>query len=157
MAVPSRNGQAGTFFITAVCAERRRIFQVEAAAHLMWDHLQENRGRAYLLHAFVIVSEHLHLLLTPTRSLEYAMQIIKGGYSHKLRRVTGRTGEVWQRGFTDHRIRDREDFVIRRAYLENNPVVRGLCSMPNEYRWSSAYKRTSAAEAASDGNGLRHS
>ena len=147
MAVPSRTGQAGTFFITAVCADRRRIFQAESAAQLMWNHLQENRGRAYLLHAFVIMPEHLHLLLTPTQSLEYALQIVKGGYSRKLRQDTDRAGDVWQRGFTDHRIRNSEDFLVRKEYLENNPVARGLSSSPKDYRWSSAYKLTSAAEA----------
>ena len=81
MAVPVRNFQAGTFFITAVCAERRRIFQVDANAQLLWDHLQANRGRAYLLHAFVIMPEHLLLLLTPMQVMEYAMQIVKGGFS----------------------------------------------------------------------------
>ena len=157
MAVPLRSGQAGTFFITAVCADRRRIFQVEAAAQMMWDHLQQNRRRSYLLHAFVIMPEHLHLLLTPLQTLEYAMQIVKGGYSHKLRRDSNRSGEVWQRGFTDHRIRDRQDFIVRKTYLENNPVVRGLCSKPEEYRWSSAYKLTSAAEAAEQSSQYRHS
>lgn len=106
----------------------------------MCEHLQENRGRAYLLHAFVIMPEHLHLLITPLQSLEYALQIVKGGYSRKYGLATGRKAEVWQRGFTDHRIRNREDFLLRKTYLENNPVARGLCTAPHEYRWSSAYK-----------------
>jgi putative transposase len=114
----------------------------------MWDHLQENRKRAYLLHAFVIMPDHLHLLITPTQSIEYAMQIVKGGFSHKLRRATDRSGEVWQRGFTDHRIRDHEDLLIRKTYLENNSVARGLSVNAEEYRWSSAYKPTPAAKAA---------
>lgn len=143
MAVPERQHQAGTFFITAVCAERRRIFQDTANAQLLWDHLQENRGRAYLLHAFVIMPEHTHLLLTPTQSLEYAMQIVKGGFSRKYGVATGRRTEVWQRGFTDHRIRDREDLFTRKFYIGNNPVGRGLCASPGAYRWSSATKRTS--------------
>ncbi len=106
----------------------------------MWTHLQENRGRAYLLHAFVIMPEHMHLLLTPTQSLEYAMQIVKGGFSRKLHQATQRPGEIWQRGFADHRVRDREDFQIRKAYLENNPVARGLTARQEAYRWSSAFK-----------------
>lgn len=140
MAVPERTHQAGTFFVTAVCAERRRIFQVEANAQLLWDHLQQNRNRAYLLHAFVIMPEHIHLLLTPVQSLEHAIQMVKGGFSRKYGLATGRKTEVWQRGFTDHRVRDREDLTTRKTYLENNPVARGLCSSPAAYRWSSAYK-----------------
>ena len=140
MAVPVRNYQAGTFFITAVCAERRSIFQVDASAQLMWDHLQANRGRAYLLHAFVIMPEHIHLLLTPVQSLEYAMQIVRGGFSRKYGLATGRKTAIWQRGFADHRVRDRNDYLVRKSYLENNPVVRGLCATPKAYRWCSAYK-----------------
>ena len=89
--------------------------------------------------------EHVHLLLTPIQSLEFAMQLVKGGFSRKFHLVTQTRKIVWQPGFTDHRIRDREDYYIRKAYLENNPVVRGLSAEPGEYRWSSARTSTSAA------------
>jgi putative transposase len=112
MAVPSRTHQAGAFFVTAVCAERRRIFQVESTAQLLWDHLQQNRGRAYLLHAFIIMPDHIHLLLTPVQSLGFAMQMVKGGFSRKYHQATGRETEVWQRGLVDHRIRYREDLLL---------------------------------------------
>lgn len=139
MSVPPRSHQAGTFFLTAVCAQRRRIFQVDANARLFWEHLQEHRGAAYLLHAFVIMPEHVHLLLTPTQTLERAMQIVKGGFARKRNLAAGHKAEIWQPGFTDHRIRDREDYFARKTYLEQNPVARGLCQSVEEYRWSSAY------------------
>jgi putative transposase len=70
------------------------------------------REKRFELHAFVVMPEHLHLLLTPGAeiTLERAMQFIKGGYSHALGATFNRPGEVWQRGFTDHRIRDAADF-----------------------------------------------
>jgi putative transposase len=84
--------------------------------------------------------EHVHLLLTPTGiTLERAIQFIKGGYSHALGVQLGREGEVWQRGFTDHRIRDGTDFDIHRGYIHENPVKRGLVRWASEYRYCSAY------------------
>jgi putative transposase len=98
--------------------------------------------------------EHVHLVLTPARdvTLERAIQLIKGGYSHAFG-IEFRGGEVWQRGFTDHRIRDVEDFLTHRDYIHANPVKRGLVECPIEYQYCSAYpgfkldERTSAAEA----------
>lgn len=46
---------------------------------------------------------------------------------------------MWQRGFTDHRIRDRADFERHRKYIHDNPGERGLVALATEYRYSSAY------------------
>ena len=70
------------------------------------------RLRKFELHAFVLMPDHVHLLLTPAAdvTLERAMQFIKGGYSHSVgREISGR--EIWQKGFMDHRIRDAQDFA----------------------------------------------
>ncbi len=85
--------------------------------------------------------EHVHLLLTPAPgvTLEGAIQFIKGGYSHAITAELGRKGEVWQRGFTDHRIRDASDFEIHRIYIHENPVKRGIVERAPEYRYCSAY------------------
>jgi putative transposase len=97
--------------------------------------------------------EHVHLLLTPVGvTLERAMQLIKGGYSHAFGLEFGRK-EIWQRGFTDHRIRDWKDFDQHRNYIHENPVKRGLVALTRDYRYCSAFpgfkldERTSAAEA----------
>jgi putative transposase len=81
-----------TYFITAVCADRRRIFQTTANASLMIDVLQTNRTKNRMqIHAFVLMPDHMHLLLTPAPevSLEKAMQFLKGGYSFRLKRKLG--------------------------------------------------------------------
>ena len=84
------------------------------------------QGR-FQLHAFVLMPEHAHLLLTPSAevTLERAIQLIRGGYSHAFGVEFGRK-EVWQRGFTDHRIRDAEDFAEHRDYIHKNPVEHRL-------------------------------
>jgi putative transposase len=84
--------------------------------------------------------EHVHLLLTPASdvTIERAIQPIKGAFSYELGGVIGREREIWQRGFTDHRIRDEMDFAYHRNYIHQNPVERGIVFDPREYRYSSA-------------------
>ena len=132
----------GTYFVTFPTWQRRRLFVVENYARLFLQTLYRYRreGR-YQLHAFVLMPEHVHLLLTPSHdvTLEHAIQLIKGGYSHALGSILGRKREIWQRGFTDHRIRDDQDFVDHKNYIHRNPVERGLVNDPREYRYCSAF------------------
>jgi putative transposase len=99
------------------------------------------REGRFQLHAFVVMPEHVHILLTPTdeATLEHAVQLIKGGYSHALGSMIGRTREIWQRGFTDHRIRDSQDFLHHQNYIHRNPVERELNGNPSEFRYCSAF------------------
>ena len=85
--------------------------------------------------------EHVHLLLTPANNvtIEHAVQLIKGGYSHALGEILGRKREIWQRGFTDHRIRDAQDFLRHENYIHQNPVERGLVDDARKYRYCSAF------------------
>jgi putative transposase len=106
----------GTYFVTFITWDRRRLFVVEAYARLFLKTLYSYRRQGkFQLHAFVLMPEHVHVLLTPPNdvTLERAIQFIKGGYSHAFG-LEFRRGEVWQRGFTDHRIRDAEDFANHR-------------------------------------------
>jgi putative transposase len=104
----------------------------------LYRHRREGR---YELHAFVSMPEHVHLLLTPAIDItvERAIQLIKGAYSHELGGIVGRRREVRQRGFTDHRIRDEMDFVHHRNYIHQNPVERRMVDDPAEYRYCSAF------------------
>jgi putative transposase len=130
----------GTYFITFSTWQRRRIFVVEPYAHLFLKIIYGYRRQGkFLLHAFVLMPEHVHLLLTPSDTLERSVQLVKGGYSHAFGVEFGKHKEVWQRGFTDHRIRDREDFEKHQQYIHNNPVARRLVDRAAEYRYCSAY------------------
>jgi putative transposase len=134
MAIPSRTARPGTYFITTATHNRRRLFQVERNAALLLETIHHYRAD-YLLHAYVVMPDHLHLIVTPTDiTLQRTMQLIKGGFSHRLASKL----PVWQRGFTDHRIRDAADYNIRRNYLHRNPVEARLCESPEGYSFSSA-------------------
>jgi putative transposase len=150
MSIPTRSVGTGTYFVTTATFNRRRLFQVTANAELFLETLQLYRRKGhYKLHAFVVMPDHVHLLLTPqSLSIERVVGFIKGGFSHRL----GSNFPVWQRGFTDHRIRDSDEFYARREYIHQNPVRARMVESPELYCYSSAYapkgeKRTSAAEA----------
>jgi putative transposase len=145
-----------TYFVTFVTWERRRLFVIENHVRLFLQTLYcyRREGR-YQIHAFVVMPEHVRLLFTPVYNVtvEHAVQLIKGGYSHALGSILGRKREIWQRGFTDHRIRDDRDFINHQNYIHRNPVERRLVDDAREYRYCSAipgYKldeQPSAAEA----------
>jgi REP element-mobilizing transposase RayT len=84
MAIPSRTARPGTYFITTATHDRRRLFQVERHAALLLETIDHYRA-SYLLNAYVVMPDHLHLIVTPTDiTLERTMQLIKGGFSHRI-------------------------------------------------------------------------
>jgi putative transposase len=137
MAIPQRTTAAGTFFITTITCNRRRLFQVPANAELFLETLQHYRAeRAYKLHAFVVMPDHAHLLLTPIdKTVSQIMNLIKGGFSHRL----ASNLPIWQRGFADHLVLDRAHFESRRTYIHQNPVRAHLVIAAELYPYSSAY------------------
>jgi putative transposase len=94
---------------------------------------------AYALHAFVLMPDHFHILLTPAqdKTLERVVQLIKGGSAYRIGVNLQMKFPVWQRGFSDHRIRDAADYDSHFRYLENNPVQKHLATKVGEYPWSS--------------------
>ena len=137
---PSREhatNNAQTYFVTSKTWEGRALFRADPWARLFFKTLLGYRGEAYLLHEFVLMPDHFHLIVTPQGiTIDRAMGFIKGGFSHRL----ASKFPVWQRGFTDHRIRDAEDMETRRNYMHKNPVRAGLVVEAEMYRYSSAYR-----------------
>jgi putative transposase len=128
-----------TFFVTTVTWQRSPIFRVETRARLLIEVLPGYRDQGkYLLHEFVVMPDHIHLLLTPAPeiSLERVMQFIKGGYSYRLRKLE--KIQVWQESFTNHRIRDAEDYERHCEYVRLNPVRARLVREAAAYAFSSA-------------------
>jgi putative transposase len=128
-----------TYKVTSETWGRRDLFKREPWARLLIDTLYHYRGSAYLLHEFVLMPDHFHALITPIGSLERAVQFIKGGFSYRAKKELGSNMEVWQKGFSDHRIRDTEDYERHVQYIHFNPVRKHLCEKPEEYPYSSAH------------------
>jgi putative transposase len=118
---------------------RRDPFRNDRWARLLIDTLRHYRETAYLLHEFVVMPDHLHILVTPLTSLEKAVQFIKGGFSYRAKKELGSNLEVWQKGFADHRIRDEDDYRVHVIYIRQNPVRKHLCELPEDYLYSSAH------------------
>jgi len=156
-----RIGIPGAYFVTTRTWQGRELFRNESLAKTLLETLLDCRKRGfYLLHDFVIMPDHLHLILTPGNetSLERAVQMIKGGSSHQMGETLRIAFQVWQKGFHEHWIRSEDDYQARKHYIEWNPVNAKLASTPSEYPYSSASGRyaldtfgmTSAAKAAAD-------
>ena len=128
-----------TFFVTSTTAGRRALLQSDRMAQLLVDVLAENRQKKrFLLHEFVIMTNHFHLLLTPAEEipLEKAMQYIKGAFSYRAKREIHFAFEIWQASFVNHRLRDAEDYKHHHTYIWENPIRAGLSEGPELFAWS---------------------
>jgi putative transposase len=127
------------YSLTFVTAGRRRLFHVEATAKLFIETVLDYRAKGkFELYAFVVMPDHVHLLLTPAEDipLEKAVQLIKGGFSFRLKSKL----EVWDRGYFDRRVHDGEDFDTCKLYIEQNPVRGRLASAAVEYPYGPAHQ-----------------
>jgi putative transposase len=148
MSIPIRNADplhivAGerTFFLTSSTWGKRAFLQSARAAELFIDVLYHYRSlQKYLLHEFVVMPDHFHLLLTlPAEiSVEKSAQLIKGGFAFRSGRELGYSARVWQKGFWEVRVNEREAFSKMREYIHSNPVRRFLSTASADYLYSSS-------------------
>lgn len=141
MAIPYRGTTfATTYFVTAGTAFKKNLLQSDRMAELFCETLLGYRdARRFQLHAFVVMPNHFHLILTVPEgsTLERAMQFIKGGFSYQAGKRFGLRCPIWQKSFLDRRVRDAAELEKYRTYIDQNPVRAGLVSAANEYRYSS--------------------
>jgi len=151
MAIPNRHHSVpGTYFVTSRTWQSRAIFNVAPPCEIFLASLLRYRvAGAYKLHAFVLMPDHFHVLLTPSAAtaLERAVQFIKGGSARAIREALHFQFPVWQRGFSDHRIRDAADYDLHVQYVAQNPVKKHLVVESAEYPWSSVSGKFPTDEA----------
>jgi putative transposase len=141
LTIPHRGTTSdSTYFVTANVFDTKSLFQVEKIANLFVEVLLNYRAEGkYLLHEFVVMPDHFHLMISPLEiTLERAMQFIKGGFSFRLNKSLKNKRDVWQPSFLDRRVRDSLEFSKYKEYIWQNPVRRGLVKTPEEYPFSSA-------------------
>ncbi|MCZ2341130.1 MAG: DUF1156 domain-containing protein [Bacteroidales bacterium] len=102
-------------------------------------HFNETR---YRLHAWCIMPNHVHVLLTPLHgnSLSSILHSWKSFTAKQINQKIGRTGAFWQEEYFDRMIRNDEHFANAHAYIEQNPVKAGLCERPEDWPFGSAAK-----------------
>jgi putative transposase len=133
---------SSTYFLTTSVYGGRNLLQSDQLADLFLNTIFSYRDqKKFEVHEFVVMKNHIHLLITPgdNVTLEKAVQFIKGGFSHRVKKKLGICSEIWQRGYVDHRVRDARDFAQHRAYIHANPVRDHLAGAPEEFRYCSAY------------------
>jgi putative transposase len=141
LSIPHRGVTSeSTYFVSANVSQKRSLFQVDKIARLFIEILLNYRQqKKYLLHEFVVMPDHFHLILTPTGiTLERAMQFVKGGFSFQLNKNLKVKREVWQTSFLDRRVRDSLEYERFKDYVWQNPVERFLAPKPEQYPYSSA-------------------
>jgi putative transposase len=118
------------YFVSTQTEGRKPFFRHERWAQLMIATLEHYGKSGYILHACVIMPDHIHLLISPLETVEKSVQLIKGGFSFRAKRELEWNGEIWQPGFTDHRIRDEEDWRHHLEYIRQNPIHARLVEDP---------------------------
>jgi|SRR6516225_3540952 putative transposase len=149
MAKPSRNtspkdiqADCRTFFISSHAIGHP--LQTERMANLFIDVLRDYvTAKKFVLNDFVVMPDHFHLIFTldGEMTMEKAVQLVKGRFSYRAKKELGFQHEIWQPGFSDERIWDRESFLAHRKYIDENPVKAGLAKTAEEYPYCSAYFR----------------
>jgi putative transposase len=91
------------------------------------------------IHAYVLMTNHVHLLLTPERPDGPAklMQSLGRRYVPYINRFYRRSGTLWEGRFKSSVIQTEEYFLLCQRYIELNPVRAGMVTDPAHYRWSS--------------------
>lgn len=91
------------------------------------------------IHAYVLMTNHTHLLLTPDteRSLPLLMQAMGRDYVQRLNRHYGRTGTLWEGRYKASLIQDDLYLLTCHRYIEMNPVRAGIVRIPGRYPYSS--------------------
>ncbi|MGO8747664.1 MAG: transposase [Thermoguttaceae bacterium] len=109
------------------------------AAQIVVDSILFGVGDRYDLHAWSVMANHVHVLLTPIWDLKELTQGIKGYTAYKINRLQKARGRTfWQDESYDHWARDEAEVLRIIEYIENNPVSANLCQRPEDWPWSSA-------------------
>jgi REP element-mobilizing transposase RayT len=124
--------------------ERDDIAGLVAKALEKGDH----QFQRYHLHSFVIMPNHVRLLVTPRVAATRWLGPLKGFTAHRANQILRRHGAFWQDESYDHLVRSEAEFRRIRMYIENNPLKAGLVSEAERFRWSSAYTEPPEKAAA---------
>lgn len=108
----------------------------EAVALSVSEHIRAGDGERYDLHEWVIMPNHVHLLVTPWCQVSWLLQTLKGRSARDANMLLARSGAFWQGESYDRLVRDAEEFRRIGTYIALNPVRAGLAKEPELYRWS---------------------
>jgi putative transposase len=124
-------------FVTINALNHSPIFHTSRLAELFIETLLHHRARGhYKLHAYLVVPDRVHLLLTPKHSLDQTITLLQNTLVNRL----DSTATLWEPGFTAHPIRNLRELETLRTYLHQTPVRTNLAPTPELYPYSSAFR-----------------
>ena len=143
-----------------------RLILPESVRGMILRHCLHDDGTKCLIHAAVVMPDHVHLILTPcedaqgnTFRLSEILNGIKGASAHSINKVLGREGHVWQDESFDHVLRSMESPEEKGQYVCENPVRKGLVKMPTDWPWLwTEWMRadSSASDGSVEGGSTEH-
>jgi len=94
---------------------------------------------ALVVHAYVLMTNHVHLLVTPrtVNSIARTMQSVGARYVRYVNRSLSRSGTLWEGRYRACLVERDEHLLAACRYIDLNPVRAGLVRHAGEYRWSS--------------------
>lgn len=120
-----------------------------AGAVLEVLYIAERDWKLYDLFAWVVMSNHVHVLIRPHKPLREVTRAIKSASARAANIILGREGQrFWQVESFDHWVRSNAEFEKIVRYIEDNPVKAGLVERPEDWKWSSAAVPFRTAEMA---------
>lgn len=114
--------------------------EADYAAYLHWLRQAAQLYRV-AVHAYVLMTNHVHLLVTPDSEggISKLMQYLGRHYVHYINKAYRRSGTLWERRFRASLVESEEYLLALYRYIELNPVRAGMVGAAEDYRWSSAY------------------
>ena len=126
-----------THFVTFSCYHRHPSFTAAIPRQVFEAGLERvRRSFGLYVYGYVVMPEHVHLLLSEPRedTLANAIKSLKQGVS---RRLIAEAEHFWQKRYYDFNVRNEQQFVEKLRYIHRNPVKRGLCARAEDWEWSS--------------------
>jgi putative transposase len=119
---------------------RQVCFYAEADHRFFLRQLSELATRCWCkVHAYVLMTNHVHLLLTPSlpEGVSLLMKLLGQRYVQYINRIYGRSGTLWDGRFRSSLVQDSRYVLACYRYIEMNPVRPNMVKHPAEYPWSS--------------------
>ena len=116
------------------------VFYDDADYQIYLGRLKEAAERYHCqIHAYVLMTNHIHLLATPTeiQGITRMMQSVGRHYVPYINRTYGGSGSIWEGRYKASLVQDETYLLTCMRYIELNPVRANMVNSPVQYRWSS--------------------
>lgn len=128
------------YVVTTVTVNREPILKESKAADIVLETILFGKSQQwYYLLSFVIMPDHVHLVIIPReKNISQCMKSIKGFSARRINALLNRKGSIWQSGFYDYILDSEKKTLTRMRYIEDNPVRKGIVKQAEDYGYSSA-------------------